>query len=102
MKQLHPFHILVILLLGLCVFADGFASHGGRPSGAPVSEMDEGFEETMEDLAEEDLLAGTDLADFVYCTFDIFSLCEAALPLTGACKLSPSLCSFGWVLPLRI
>lgn len=102
MKQRHPFQILLILLLGLCVFAAGFAKHGVWPSSAPVSELDEGFEEAMEELSEEDLLTGTDLIDFESCTYDIVSLQQAALPLTGACKRSPAHCSFGWVLPLRI
>lgn len=102
MKRRHPFHVLLILLLGLCIFGVDYSEVDDWQPTSPVGELDEGFEEGMENSPEEDLLAGTDIFGFEYCTWEIICLRDAIQPLSAPRMLSPSLCSLGWVLPLRI
>ena len=101
MTRYRPSSIL-LLLLALCVLDAGFTSFAGYKSPAATFEVEEGLTEGMDDLLEEEVSFGTDIIDFYFCTGDVVLPSELALRLTGVCRHFLSLCSFGWVLPLRI
>ena len=101
MTRFRPSSIL-LLLLALCVLDAGFTSFAGYKSPAATFEVEEGLQEGMDDLQEEEGSFGTDISDVVFCTWDVVLPSELALRLTDGCRHFLSLYSFGWVLPLRI
>jgi hypothetical protein len=102
MTRKHPVSILLLLFLALCVLDASYTILDDFQSATAVFELEEGLEESMDDLPEEEVSAGTDIIDFKFCPWVVARLSDASQQLTGACKLCPSLCSFGWILPLRI
>ncbi|HSR87945.1 MAG TPA: hypothetical protein VLL07_03245, partial [Pontiella sp.] len=101
MTRYPPFSIL-LLLLTLCVLGAGFTSFAHCNAPLAAVELEQELQEGMGNLLEEEVSVGTDAVSSGFCTRDVILPPEAALPLKDVCRQCFFLCSFGWVLPLRI
>lgn len=100
-ERKHPFSILLLLLLSLCVLDSSVINLRASGKDISVCEVEEeGVEECMVELPEELFGTAHDLFKVELFSLEIADPVEIQQRLSGICKLSPSLCSFGWVLPL--
>jgi len=103
MKNRHPCYLLFALLLALFVLGSGILPHRPSKASSPLCELEEDcFEEYMQDSLESCIQVFVDVFDVDGCGLGSGRLLGCPQALAGVCTFSPSLCSFGWMLPLRL
>lgn len=91
--------VLVLSVLGSCMSA----CWPSKGSATLCDVEEEGLEECLEDLAEEQIDAGADFYDIDFPrVLGAAYVVETSQQLTGACQAPAPCYAFGWMLPLRI
>lgn len=103
MTRKHPVFVLLLLFLALCIFSTGIERVQRASSAVPACEVGlEDAEVGAEELLEEDLETDHDLFALELMAPAFGDLAKRSPLRAGISTFSPSYCSFGWVLPLRI
>lgn len=91
--------VLVLSVLGSCMSA----CWPSKMSASLCDVEEEGLEECLEDLAEEQIDSGTNFFDIDFPrVLGVAYVLETSQQLTGVCKAPAPRYAFGWMLPLRI